>query len=193
MTVSSPANCAAGFSTLLLNLLTAQEANLDIRVAAFRFDMGLLSNRLEKATAWLAQQPATKSVPIGYFGIGYGACAVLVTAAKRPDLVHAVVSHDAMPELTEDALSWLTVPTLLISGPNQAHYEEFGAKEVSSSLFPVIITTRKKWLNWPRPGSNLILERHERKRLKLFFLQALTLLARRTQAFSLIVTVFISV
>jgi putative phosphoribosyl transferase len=119
---------AAGFSTLLLNLLTAREANLDIRKAAFRFDMGLLSSRLEKATAWLAQQPDSKNVPIGYFGIGYGACAVLVTAANRPDLVRAVVSHDAMPELTESALSRLTLPTLLISGPNQAHYEEFGAK-----------------------------------------------------------------
>jgi putative phosphoribosyl transferase len=118
----------AGFSTLLLNLLTAPEANLDIRKAAFRFDMGLLSSRLEQATAWLAQQPSTKNLPIGFLGIGYGACAALVTASKRPDLVRAVVSHDGIPELTDHALARLKMPTLLISGPNQAHYEEFGAK-----------------------------------------------------------------
>src|SRR5450755_1934014 len=65
----------AGLGTLLLDLLTIEEANLDARMAAFRFDLGLLTGRLAGATDWLVEQPATRDLRLGYFGSGYGACA----------------------------------------------------------------------------------------------------------------------
>src|SRR5437879_120354 len=86
---------AAGFGTLLLNLSTAQEAELDTRIAAFRFDVGLLADRLVEAARWLAAQPSAKGLTLGYVGVGYGASAALLAAARSPVLTRAVVAVDA--------------------------------------------------------------------------------------------------
>src|SRR5258708_9853280 len=56
-----------GFATLLLDLLTAAEEQVDIRTRHLRFDIGLLAERLMQATDWLQREPATRGLPIGYF------------------------------------------------------------------------------------------------------------------------------
>src|SRR5438067_12940048 len=56
-----------GLATLLLDLLTAAEEQVDQETGHLRFDIGLLSRRLIEATDWLQGESATRGLPIGYF------------------------------------------------------------------------------------------------------------------------------
>jgi putative phosphoribosyl transferase len=106
----------AGLATLLIDLLTPEEEEVDLRTRRLRFDIGLLADRLAGATDWLAQEPDTQNLRVGYFGASTGAGAALVAAAKRPDAVGAVVSRGGRPDLAGEALSRVVAPTLLIVG-----------------------------------------------------------------------------
>ncbi|GHO42423.1 dienelactone hydrolase family protein [Ktedonospora formicarum] len=106
----------AGFATLLLDLLTAQEETLDQAHAHLRFNIPLLSSRVQAATRWLLAQSACAGLSIGYFGASTGAAAALVAAAKQPEQVAAVVSRGGRPDLADAALEHVQAPTLLIVG-----------------------------------------------------------------------------
>ncbi len=103
-----------GLATLLIDLLTPDEEEVDLRTGHLRFDIGLLAQRLVGSTEWLAQNPDTKKLRIGYFGASTGAAAALVAAAERE--VGAVVSRGGRPDLAGDALPLVKAPTLLIVG-----------------------------------------------------------------------------
>ncbi|KZS57845.1 phosphoribosyltransferase [Mycobacterium ostraviense] len=102
----------AGLATLLLDLLTPEEE----RDRANVFDIGLLARRLVDVTGWLAGQPDTASLPVGFFGASTGAGAALVAAAHPGVKVAAVVSRGGRPDLAGDALRDVHTPTLLIVG-----------------------------------------------------------------------------
>lgn len=105
-----------GLATLLIDLLTPEEERADRSTAHLRFDIGLLAERLVGASDWLAQNPDTQRLSLGYFGASTGAGAALVAAAKRPDKVAAVVSRGGRPDLAGPALADVQAPTLLIVG-----------------------------------------------------------------------------
>jgi putative phosphoribosyl transferase len=105
-----------GLATLLIDLLTSAEDREDARTARLRFDIALLARRVAAATAWLARNPVTSRLPIGYFGASTGAAAALVAAAERPNDVGAVVSRGGRPDLAIPVLARVTAPTLLIVG-----------------------------------------------------------------------------
>ena len=102
----------AGFATVLFDLLTPGEE----RDRANVFDIGLLARRLVDVTAWLAAQPDTASLPVGYFGASTGAGAALVAAAHPGVKVAAVVSRGGRPDLAGESLRNVRAPTLLIVG-----------------------------------------------------------------------------
>jgi putative phosphoribosyl transferase len=102
----------AGIGTLLFDLLTRDEDSLYEN----RFDIGLLTARLEAVTKWLKGQPKTKNLAIGYFGASTGAAAALRAAAGGSEVVSAVVSRGGRPDLAGDALRYVKTPTLLIVG-----------------------------------------------------------------------------
>ena len=106
----------AGLATLLIDLLTPEEEEVDLRTRRLRFDIGLLADRLADATDWLAQEPDTQDFRVGYFGASTGAGAALVAAAKRLEAVSAVVSRGGRPDLAGEELSRVVAPTLLIVG-----------------------------------------------------------------------------
>jgi predicted phosphoribosyltransferase/pimeloyl-ACP methyl ester carboxylesterase len=107
----------AGFATLLVDLLTLQEKEIDEKTHHLGFDIDLLSRRLFNATHWLVKQAETSKLPIGYFGSSTGASAALISAAKLDDVVKAIVSRGGRPDLTdEDILARIKCPTLLIVG-----------------------------------------------------------------------------
>jgi putative phosphoribosyl transferase len=108
----------ANLATLLIDLLTEDEEEVDLRTTRLRFDIGLLARRLVGATDWLVQNPDTEQLRIGYFGASTGAGAALVAAAERPDEVGAIVSRGGRPDLAGDALPLVKAPTLLIVGGN---------------------------------------------------------------------------
>ena len=107
---------SAGFATVLLDLLTPSEEEVDERTRHLRFDIELLARRLVGATDWLRDAPGTRHLPIGCFGASTGAAAALVAAAERPELVRAVVSRGGRPDLAGEALGRVQAPTLLIVG-----------------------------------------------------------------------------
>ena len=110
--------CEAGQATLLIDLLTPEEEEVDMRTRHLRFDIRLLADRLAGATDWLAQNPDTRDLSVGYFGASTGAGAALVAAAERPEEVGAIVSRGGRPDLAGDALAHVRAPTLLIVGGN---------------------------------------------------------------------------
>ncbi len=109
---------SVGLGTLLIDLLTPEEEQVDLATRHLRFDIGLLADRLVRATDWLTREPATSGLRIGYFGASTGGGAALVAAAERPDLVGAVVSRGGRPDLAGAALARVRAPTLLIVGGN---------------------------------------------------------------------------
>jgi putative phosphoribosyl transferase len=106
----------AGLATLLVDLLTPEEEEVDLRTRHLRFDIGLLADRLVDATDWLIENPNTRNLRVGYFGASTGAGAALVAAAERPRQVGALVSRGGRPDLAGEALPRVTAPTLLIVG-----------------------------------------------------------------------------
>jgi len=105
-----------GLSTLLMDLLTEDEEEIDIRTRDLRFDIGLLADRLIQATAWLRTQPETSHLRMGLFGASTGGGAALVAAARRPETIAAVVSRGGRPDLAGPELGRVRCPTLLLVG-----------------------------------------------------------------------------
>lgn len=103
-------------ATLLMDLLTPGEEQLDQRTRHLRFDIELLATRLESAAAWLESEPELADLPVGYFGASTGAGAALVAAARRPARIAAVVSRGGRPDLAGEHLALVRAPTLLIVG-----------------------------------------------------------------------------
>jgi len=124
---------AAGLGTLLFDLLTRQED----ATYETRFDIALLTRRLEAATRWLQQQARTRSLKIGYFGASTGAATALYAAATLGQQIGAVVSRGGRPDLAMSALGQVEAPTLLIVGGedhevitlNQQAYAAFRAEK----------------------------------------------------------------
>lgn len=107
-----------GLATLLFDLLTAEEEEIDLQTRHLRFDIELLAKRTAGVLEWLAQQPYEFAFRTGLFGSSTGAAGALIAAAILPDKVHAVVSRGGRPDLGGPALRKVRAPTLLIVGEN---------------------------------------------------------------------------
>jgi putative phosphoribosyl transferase len=103
---------AAGFATVLVDLLTAEEE----RTGDLRFAIDLLAVRVIALTDWLARHGPTSSLPVGLFGASTGAAAALIAAAARPAEVDTVISRGGRPDLAGEFLRITDQPTLLIVG-----------------------------------------------------------------------------
>ena len=123
--------------TLLFDLLTAEEEKIDNYTAEYRFNIELLAKRLIDVTDWLIKEPSLKNLKLGYFGASTGAAAALAAAAKRPNIIYAVVSRGGRPDLAMESLHGVKAPTLLIVGGedfevielNRTAYENISAKK----------------------------------------------------------------
>lgn len=107
---------AAGYATILLDLLTAAEDEEDQLTRRHRFDVVLLGERLGAAVDWACEERDLVGLPLGLFGASTGAAAALLAAAARPHRVAAVVSRGGRPDLAGAALNVVQAPTLLIVG-----------------------------------------------------------------------------
>ncbi len=105
----------SGFATLLLDLLTEEEEEVDVRTRQLRFDIDLLAGRVTVAVEQIREHAAVRGLPVGLFGASTGAAAALVAAAHDHS-IRAVVSRGGRPDLAGDALRRVQAPTLLIVG-----------------------------------------------------------------------------
>ena len=107
----------AGIATLLFDLLTVQEQQVDLHTREHRFDIALLTRRIQDATSWAAAQPELQPLPIGYFGASTGSAAAIIAAARLGERIAAVVSRGGRVDLAGPvALAAVTAPTLLMVG-----------------------------------------------------------------------------
>lgn len=106
----------AGIGTLLFDLLTRAEEEVDLHTREHRFDIALLAERLAHASLWIDGEDELRDLRVGYFGASTGSAAALVAASKLPDRINAVVSRGGRPDLADAALPHVRAPTLLIVG-----------------------------------------------------------------------------
>jgi putative phosphoribosyl transferase len=128
---------AARLATLLIDLLTSEEEDVDVRTRRLRFDIPLLARRLLHSVDWLRTERSTAALRIGCFGASTGGGAALVAAAERPDDIAAVVSRGGRPDLAGDALPRVRAPTLLIVGGNDRPVIEMNRAAMAQMGAPV--------------------------------------------------------
>jgi putative phosphoribosyl transferase len=121
---------AAGFGTLLLDLLTAAEAAIDEPTGEYRFDVAMLGRRVVGAIDWLQGHRGAAGA-IALFGASTGAAAALIAAAERPDAVRAVISRGGRPDLAATALPLVRAPTLLIVGGHDVQVADLNRRAVA--------------------------------------------------------------
>jgi putative phosphoribosyl transferase len=121
-----------GLSVLLLDLLTINEQDIDIRsekllkelpgVTLNKFNIKLLVKRLVTITRRAIEYPQTKDMPIGYFGASTGAAAAFAAASHKEisERLTAIVTRSGRPELAIESLPFVKAPPLLIVGKNDA-------------------------------------------------------------------------
>lgn len=126
-----------GFATLLLDLLTRREEEIDLRTREYRFDIDRLGNRVVVAIDWASGASGLSRLPIACFGASTGAAAALIAAAERPDVVRAVISRGGRPDLANDALARVQAPTLLIVGGADAPVIEMNRQAMRRMRAPV--------------------------------------------------------
>lgn len=124
---------AAGFATLLVDLLTTGE-EADRRNV---FDIELLASRLMEATNWAHNSPEISRLSVGYFGASTGGGAALAADSMAPGRVSAVVSRGGRPDLAAGALPLCQAPTLLLVGSNDEQVLELNRLAMRRMRCPV--------------------------------------------------------
>jgi len=129
----------AGIGTLLFDLLTATEEQTDAHTGEHRFNISLLTQRMQEATLWVLVQDQFKDMPIGYFGASTGSAAALIAAARFGKRVAAVVTRGGRPDLAGPVvLAELHVPTLLIVGG-----DDHGVVELNEDAYSFLRCEKK--------------------------------------------------
>jgi len=103
-------------ATLLIDLLTLEEKEIDRQTRELRFDIDRLQERVIGTVDWLSDSAETQDLAPGVFGSSTGAAGALIAAAVRPKTVQAVVSRGGRVDLAESRLPEVEAPTLFIVG-----------------------------------------------------------------------------
>jgi putative phosphoribosyl transferase len=166
-----------GLATLLVDLLTPEEEETDIRTQKMqckvpglvlnKFNINLLSRRLVAIIDWVISSSLTTTTPptkkdvenhnnfnIGIFGASTGAAAALVAAAQRPDIVAAIVSRSGRPDLADlQCQQKVKAPTLFIIGGN----DDKRVIDVNNKALTQLVNAQKKKIITV-PGANHLFE-----------------------------------
>lgn len=124
----------AGLATLLIDLLSKEEDE----IYQTRFDIDLLSERLNIVIQWLKKQSNTQNLALGIFGSSTGAAAALRVASVMHKEIKAVVSRGGRPDLAMDVLDSVIAPTLFIVGGN-----DFGVIELNQEAYERLTCFKK--------------------------------------------------
>ncbi|MGE0813318.1 MAG: hypothetical protein AB7O28_23860 [Vicinamibacterales bacterium] len=108
------------FATLLLDLLTADEAAIDVYTGEFRADSSRLGPRAVAGVDWVKRRPDLARLAVGLLAVDAGVPAALVAAAERPRDVAALVAQVSQPSSIAAAIERVKAPTLLIVAEGHA-------------------------------------------------------------------------
>lgn len=126
----------SGFATLLIDLLTPNEEEVDRRTGEYRFDINRLAERLVGVSRWLGTTLATTKLPVSLFGASTGGAAALAAAAVEPNRIAAVISRGGRPDLAGEILGCVRAPTLLIVGAEDQAVLELNREALSLLTAP---------------------------------------------------------
>ncbi|MEC5385865.1 alpha/beta hydrolase [Uliginosibacterium sp. H3] len=124
----------AGFGTLVVSMLTPYEESRDPDV---RYDVSLLTRRLQALLTWIDQQPQLTGLPVGLLAIGTVAAAGVRHIAREPERISAMTIRGGRADLAGgEPLRRLSIPTLVLVpgsepellGPNQQAYALMGSQ-----------------------------------------------------------------
>lgn len=105
---------AAGFATLLLNLLTSHEQERDPDA---HYNVPQLAHRAETTREWIAHQPPLAGLAVGVIASGTACGAAVRAAARTPDRFDALVCRAGRPDLAGlGPLNTLKVPIRMVVG-----------------------------------------------------------------------------
>ena len=170
-----------GLATLLVDLLTPEEEETDIRTQKIqckvpglvlnKFNIKLLSRRLVAIIDWVISSSLTTTSTIkdvenhnnsiiGIFGSSTGTAAALIAAAliaaaQRPDIVAAIVSRSGRPDLADlQSQQKVKAPTLFIVGGN----DDKRVIDVNNKVLSQLVSAQKKKVITVRGATHLFEE-----------------------------------
>ena len=124
----------SGLATLLIDLLSKQEDE----TYQTRFNIDLLTQRLNKVIQWLKSQSETRHLDLGLFGSSTGAATALQVASEMGKAIKSVVSRGGRPDLAINVLDKVVAPTLFIVGGN-----DYGVIELNQKAYEKLICFKK--------------------------------------------------
>jgi putative phosphoribosyl transferase len=106
---------STGLSTLMVNLLTSEEEELNKTTHFFQENIEVLHQRVIGITNWLIENANTHGLNLGYFGTNVCAAAILAASTVRPDAMNAIVAVEPRTDLVNSYLPRIVAPTLFIA------------------------------------------------------------------------------
>ncbi len=138
----------AGMGTLLVNLLTPEDEELDRATGFFRENTEVLHQRVTGIANWLIARAEPGGISMGYVGAGVSGAAILAAAAARPDAIHSIVAIAPRTDLVRSYLPEVIAPTLLIVGEQDTAAVEMGrealGKLLSDTALDVVVQARER-------------------------------------------------
>jgi putative phosphoribosyl transferase len=155
-----------GLGTLLFDLLTKEEQESDNRtqqiihelpgVTLNKFNIELLTERLDAVTQWVQNNSDTKNLIISYLGASTGAAAALYAASSFRD-VKAVVSRGGRTDLVyKETLEDVKCPCLFVVGRKDKKVIEINKKTIDQ-----LTNVKVKELEVIEGSSHLFEEEHK--------------------------------
>ncbi len=105
----------AGFATLMVDLLGADELADEETAASVRMHGVPLACRLHAAREWMRARPDLGALPVVYVGLGGGGTAALLEAAAHPRGVAGVAVDCRWPDVVGLALARVDVPVMFFA------------------------------------------------------------------------------
>ena len=93
-------------ATLLVDLLTIEEAALDQDTGEYRFDIQFLSHRLIDAIDWVSREPEIRHLPVGVFGASTGAAPFKKSMAPSTQPLSQECSSVSVPASSVCSMPW---------------------------------------------------------------------------------------
>jgi len=118
-----------GFATLVLDLLSAEEADRPAPIDSEPF-AHLLGDRLTDALAWIRLQEELEMLPLGLYATTTGTAAAVIAASCTGN-VGAIVSRSGRPDLAGALLDHLRSPLLLLVGAKDAELIELNRRALA--------------------------------------------------------------
>jgi putative phosphoribosyl transferase len=118
-------------ATLLVDPQLAKDDVEESKKVHVFSDVNAISEHLDHMIKWAEKDPRTAFLNIGVFGIGTGAAAALIAAARNQNAVMAVVAQSGHLGPAAQSLRHITAPTLLVCGSLEKRKLDSNRKAIS--------------------------------------------------------------